>query len=158
MRDGRYGPVVPQSLRSLAFATATLVAGCGGSEPAPEPSEITGPPKQRIAATVNTFFEAFSEGNAGVACKLLTERGKKLVVRITPQFQDLSEPISPENCEEAIELGAEATEGKIGQVVSAQQVRLDGSGRASVVSEFRGELAMRRVDGTWLIVVPTFID
>lgn len=55
-------------------------------------------------------------------------------------------------------MGAEATEGKIGQVVSAQQVRLDGRGRASVVSEFRGELAMRRVDGTWLIVVPAFID
>ena len=134
-------------------------AGCdSASEDAARRALPDGPPKERIAVSVNGFFDAWNAGDGELACTYLTERGRSLVLRIVRQAEELEDVGQPESCEDAIEASAEATDERIGQVAVADRVRIDSPRRAAVMSEFRGELSLRKVDGEWLIDVPAFLD
>jgi hypothetical protein len=136
-----------------------MLAGCEDSEEsAPKPPAPKGPAEVQIVAAVNGMFDAWNDGNGDLACAYMTEGGQRLAIRIAPQFHDLEEPIDPDTCPEAVEQSADITDEPIGQVVSRDRVELQGDDRAIVQSEFRGALTVKKVDGEWLIAVPTFID
>jgi hypothetical protein len=146
---------------ALAWSAALaliLVIGCGSEDDAdPQPPVPDGPPKHQIAETVNAMFDAWNDGDGELACEYMTARGQRLAARIARQLHQLEGAIDPDGCAEAIEGSAAAIDETIGQTVAPDAVMVQGR-RGSVASEFRGALAVRQVDGVWLVDVPTFID
>jgi hypothetical protein len=136
------------------------IAACGDSS---EPSgaskpELKGPDEAQIAKTVNAMFAAWNVGDGELTCSYLTDRGRALLVKIAAQLHGFDTEIEAESCEAAVEQSAAAIDEEIGQRASPRRVRIDSGGTAAVLSRFRGELSLRKVDGEWLIEVPTYID
>lgn len=149
-------------MRARGLTTALLVlsvaTGCGSEEQVPpEPPIPDGTPRQRIAATVNAMFDAWNNGDGEFACAYMTPRGQRFTARIARRLHQLEDDIAPDDCIEAVEGSAAATEETIGQSVTAEAVSIEGK-RASVASRFRGALGVRQLGGVWLVDVPTFID
>jgi hypothetical protein len=135
-----------------------LSGGQGAPRPVTPPDRGELAEMERIAALVNGFFDAWNEGDGDLACSYLTERGQRLVLRIVREAEELQGAADAESCTDAIEASAELTEERIGQSATVDRVRIDSPKRAAVISRFRGELSLRKVEGEWLIDTPSFFD
>jgi hypothetical protein len=57
-----------------------------------------------------------------------------------------------------VEQSAKAISRPIGERVTTSQVTVESANRATVASKFRGAIDLRKVDGTWLLRIPVFLD
>jgi hypothetical protein len=142
-----------------------ILSACGSAGPdtdgvstAQPGSVFDGPPKVQVALTVNAFYKAWTAGDGEEACSYLSPRGQNSALEMIPQLHGLTTPVTATNCPDAIAQSAEGVSDPIGQRVSASQVRLEGANRATVQSNFRGAITLRRIRDVWLLEVPLFVD
>jgi hypothetical protein len=116
---------------ALAALCALLLAGCGGSEEA------------RVRATVQAYGQAFTDGDAGKACALLTRGARRII-----------EAATDESCAAVMKSGlsAEDMAGRraFGQI-TVESVHVDGDDATVKAKGRDGTIRLRKESGRWRI-------
>jgi hypothetical protein len=139
----------------VSLMVAASVFGCGDGDGSSTGIPADAPDREQVAATVNAMFEAWNAGDGEAACALMTDRGQRLVVKIARRDLD-SEATAC--AQAAAEIDAEARR-ELGEEVTLERIRIDGHSAWVASDEVGGgEMPLRRVGGTWLVAVPSFVN
>lgn len=149
-----------RSLTALLLCASIVAAGCGGDDESEPPAT----PEQTVADLVNGFWTAIENGDDEVACPLMTDGGRRFLLRtarMAPGGRDI------ETCADAVATFADAWDERDEDLggpgpaddgsFSAEQVWIDGD-EAEASCKYRGAVMLERVDGEWLIAIPTCYD
>ena len=142
---GRRGLLGP-ALASLAL----LSAGCGSDDgPA---LTFDGTDEEQIAATVNTMTAAIAAGEGAVACELMTEKGRRIMLRVGRQAggADVGD------CAAAVPVAEAAgyDPGDFRITVGDVSIPADSPDHAEATCDLDGAFLLDRTEAGWRVAVP----
>lgn len=118
---------------------------------------FTGSDEEQVAGTVNAMTAAIAAGDGATACALMTEQGRRVIVRIGRQAATGPDPV--DDCAAAVPAAAAVGYDPGDYRVTVRDVSIEpGPDHAQANCEFRGVFLLERTDGAWRVDIPYCVD